>query len=111
MINIPINKLCRKLKFINSQDPSDLISDFGWTIATSGRILLFTSNYGTVVVLIGPTVMPFLAIEYGGSGTSPLGNSYLASYFGISKENLFKRDFRYTKISINTLLDRLSQSL
>ncbi len=35
------------------------ISDFGWTIATLGRTLLFVAIYFTVVLLIKPTVSPF----------------------------------------------------
>jgi len=37
----------------------DLISDFGWTIATLGRTLLFITIYSIVIVLIKPTVSPF----------------------------------------------------
>jgi hypothetical protein len=35
------------------------ISDFGWTIATLGRTLLFIAIYFTVVMLIKPTISPF----------------------------------------------------
>jgi hypothetical protein len=35
------------------------ISDFGWTIATLGRALLFLAIYVIVVILIKPTVSPF----------------------------------------------------
>lgn len=37
----------------------DFISDFGWTIATLGRTLLFIAIYFIVVILIKPTVSPF----------------------------------------------------
>jgi hypothetical protein len=35
------------------------ISNFGWTIATLGRVLLFIAIYVIVVILIKPTVSPF----------------------------------------------------
>ena len=35
------------------------ITDFGWTIATLGRALLFIAIYVIVVILIKPTVSPF----------------------------------------------------
>lgn len=38
---------------------TDFISDFGWTIATLGRVLLFIAIYGVVIILIKPTVSPF----------------------------------------------------
>ncbi|TRZ54292.1 MAG: hypothetical protein D4S00_09245 [Streptomycetaceae bacterium] len=35
------------------------ISNFGWTIATLGRVLLFIAIYVIVVILIKPTISPF----------------------------------------------------
>jgi len=35
------------------------ITNFGWTIATLGRVLLFIAIYVIVVILIKPTVSPF----------------------------------------------------
>lgn len=37
----------------------DLISDFGWTLASLGRILLFASIYIVVIIAIRPTMTPF----------------------------------------------------
>ena len=60
-------KLDKKVRialcFIGSIIPilqiTDFISDFGWTIATLGRILLFIAIYGVVIILIKSTVSPF----------------------------------------------------
>ena len=37
----------------------EFISNFGWTIATLGRALLFIAIYIIVVILIKPTISPF----------------------------------------------------
>ena len=37
----------------------DIISDFGWTVSTIGRILLFVFIYVAVVFVTHPTVTPF----------------------------------------------------
>lgn len=37
----------------------DIISDFGWTITTLGRILLFAIVYGLVIIATSPTVKPY----------------------------------------------------
>lgn len=67
---------------------SDLISDFGWTIATSGRILLFATIYGAVVVLIRPTIMPFLSLE-SDVKTSSLRKSILIVALALTISALF----------------------
>ena len=38
----------------------DIISDFGWTIPTLGRILLFATIYGLVIVATQPTLKPYI---------------------------------------------------
>jgi hypothetical protein len=38
---------------------NDIISDFGWSIATIGRILLFIAIYSVVVFATKPTLSPF----------------------------------------------------
>ena len=37
----------------------DIISDFGWSFATIGRILLFVSIYSVVILATKPTLSPF----------------------------------------------------
>lgn len=37
----------------------DIVSDFGWSLATIGRILLFISIYSVVVFATKPTLSPF----------------------------------------------------
>ena len=37
----------------------DIISDFGWTVSTIGRILLFVCIYVAVVFASHPTITPF----------------------------------------------------
>ena len=37
----------------------DIISDFGWTIPTLGRILLFATIYGLVIIATRPTLKPY----------------------------------------------------
>lgn len=37
----------------------DIISDFGWTFATLGRILLFASIYILVIIALRPTATPY----------------------------------------------------
>ena len=43
---------------INSS--KDIISDFGWTIPTLGRILLFATIYSLVIIALRPTVRPYI---------------------------------------------------
>ena len=38
----------------------DIISDFGWTIPTLGRILLFVTIYSLVIIAIRPTIRPYI---------------------------------------------------
>lgn len=38
----------------------DIISDFGWTIPTLGRILLFATVYGLVIIATRPTLRPYI---------------------------------------------------
>lgn len=38
---------------------NDIVSDFGWSFATIGRILLFVSIYSVVVFATKPTLSPF----------------------------------------------------
>ncbi len=37
----------------------DIVSDFGWTLATIGRILLFVSIYAAITLATKPTISPF----------------------------------------------------
>ncbi len=38
----------------------EIISDFGWTIPTLGRILLFATIYGLVIIALRPTIRPYI---------------------------------------------------
>ena len=37
----------------------DIVSDFGWSFATIGRILLFVSIYSAITIATKPTISPF----------------------------------------------------
>ena len=43
---------------INSS--KDIISDFGWTIPTLGRILVFAAIYSLVIIALRPTIRPYI---------------------------------------------------
>ena len=38
----------------------DIVSDFGWTIPTLGRILLFAAIYSLVIIAMRPTIRPYI---------------------------------------------------
>jgi len=43
----------------------DIISDFGWTIPTLGRILLFVTIYSIVIIATRPTLKPYFGENSG----------------------------------------------
>lgn len=72
----------------------DLISDFGWTIATLGRIVLFLSIYLVVIIATRPTMTPFRGKNYEAvkmskmilaAGILATGAIFLLSTMGITR--------------------------